>query len=407
MAKLSVEDLNPKGQRVLVRVDFNVPLDAEGKVTDDTRIKAALPTLKYLLERGARVIVCSHLGRPKGKREPSMSLRPVVRVFSELLRRPVAFAEDCIGEGVQKMVAAMKDGDCLVLENLRFYAQEEANDGEFAKKLASLADVYVNDAFGTAHRAHASTEGVTRYVKQAAAGFLMQKELKFLGDELANPPHPFVAILGGAKVSDKILVIQSLLEKADALMIGGAMAYTFLKGQGVDVGSSLVEADRVEITRQLMKDAAAKGKKILLPVDHVIAKRVETDKLDKKGRKMVEFQDVKNTAGTAVEAGFCGVDIGPGTVKAFSDAIGGSKTVLWNGPMGIFENKQFAKGTFEVARAVAQSGARSIIGGGDSVKAIHASGLADKITFLSTGGGASLEFLEGKTLPGVAALTNK
>jgi phosphoglycerate kinase len=407
MAKLSVQDLKVGGQRVLVRVDFNVPFDAEGKITDDSRIKAAIPTIQHLLNGGARVILCSHLGRPKGKPDPSMSLKPVARHLGDLMRRPVAFAEDCVGEQAEKAVAAMKDGDCLLLENVRFHAEEEKNNPDFAKKLASLADLYVNDAFGSAHRAHASTEGVAKFVKQSAAGFLMEKELKFLGDELANPQRPFVAILGGAKVSDKILVIQSLLDKADALLIGGAMAYTFLKAQGIAVGASLVEPDRLDITRELLKTAAAKKKQILLPKDHVTARRVETDKLDKKGRKIVEYQDVKTTSDTAIGDGLCGVDIGPQTIQAYSEAVAKCKTVLWNGPMGIFENKNFAKGTFEIAKAVAQSGARSIIGGGDSVKAIHSSGQADKVTFLSTGGGASLEFLEGKTLPGVAALTDK
>ena len=407
MPKLALQDLDVRGRRVLVRVDFNVPLNAEGGITDDSRIRAALPTLDYLLERGARVILCSHLGRPKGKPDPALSLRPVAQWLSDLILRPVSFVDDCLGEKVEKTVSILQNGDCLLLENLRFYLQEEANDPEFARRLAAYADFFVNDAFGAAHRAHASTEGVTRFVQQSAAGFLMQKELKFLGEELANPQRPFVAILGGAKVSDKIKVIESLLAKADTLLIGGAMSYTFLKSQGVAVGASLVEEDRLDITRRTFESAAARGKKICLPRDHVVARRVETDRLDKKGRKIVEFQDAQNTSSDSIEDGFCGVDIGPQTVRAYQELIRPSKTVFWNGPMGIFENKNFAGGTFEIARAVAESGARSIIGGGDSVKAIHASGLDGRITFLSTGGGASLEFLEGKTLPGVAALTDK
>lgn len=407
MAKLSIRDLEIRGQRVLVRVDFNVPLDSDGKITDDSRIRAALPSLDYLLEKGAKVILISHLGRPKGTKEPSMSLRPTVQALSDLLLRPIAFVDDCIGEKVEKTISIMQNGDCLLLENLRFYNEEEVNDVEFAKKLASYADLYVNDAFGTAHRAHASTEGVTKFVKQSAAGFLMQKELKYLGEELTNPDRPFVSIIGGAKVSDKIMVIESLLEKADSLLIGGAMAYTFLKSQGVAVGNSLVENDKLEKSQKTLQSAAANGKKLLLPVDHIIARRVETDQLDKKNRKIVEFRDAKPTESSTIPDGWCGVDIGPKTLVAYQAALASAKTVLWNGPMGIFENKDFAKGTFEVARAIAVSGAKSIVGGGDSVKAIHSSGLADKITFLSTGGGASLEFLEGKTLPGVAALTDK
>ncbi len=407
MPKLSIRDLDVHGQRVLVRVDFNVPLGAEGQIADDLRIRAALPTLDYLLEHGARVILCSHLGRPKGKRDTSLSLRPVVQRLSNLLLRPVAFVDDCVGEKVEKTVAILQNGDCLLLENLRFYPQEEANDPEFAKKLASYADLYVNDAFGSAHRAHASTEGVTHHVPQSAVGFLMQKELKYLGDELANPQRPFAAIVGGAKASDKIGAIESLLEKSDSLLIGGAMAYTFLKSQGIGIGASLVEDDQLEVSRRILDLTAQKGKRLLLPVDHVVARRVETEQLDKKRRKIVEFRDMKNTKGAAIEDGWCGVDIGPKTVELYQQTLLGSKTVFWNGPMGIFENKNFAKGTYEIARAVAESGARSIVGGGDSVSAIHASGLTDKITFLSTGGGASLEFLEGKTLPGVAALTDR
>lgn len=407
MPKLSVRDLDVHGQRVLVRVDFNVPLDGEGQVSDDARIRAALPTLDYLLERGARVILCSHLGRPDGRREPAMSLRPVVQTLSDLLLRPVAFLDDCLGEKVEKTVAIMQNGDCLLLENLRFYPEEEENDPGFAKQLAAYADLYVNDAFGTAHRAHASTEGVTRHLRQCAAGFLMERELKYLGDELADPQRPFSAILGGAKVSDKLQTIESLLEKSDQLLIGGAMAYTFLRSQGIGTGASLVEPDRLDASRRVLEQSGQKGKLVLLPQDHVVARRVETDKLDKRGRKIIGFQDMKDTDGQVIEEGWCGVDIGPKTIRRYQEALRASRTVFWNGPMGIFENENFARGTFEIARAVAESKARSIVGGGDSVKAIHASGLTDKITFLSTGGGALLELLEGKILPGVAALTDK
>jgi len=395
------------GQRVLVRVDFNVPLDAKGRITDDSRIRAALPTLDYLLERGARVILCSHLGRPKGKRDPLMSLRTVAQCLSNLLFRPVAFVDDCLGEKVEKTLSIMQNGDCLLLENLRFYPQEETNDPDFAKKLASYADIFINDAFGSAHRAHASTEGVTHYLQQSAAGFLMQKELKYLGEELSKPERPFVAILGGAKVSDKIHVIESLLSQADTLLIGGAMAYTFLKSQGIETGSSLVEDDRLEMSKQILEKARQIRKGILLPSDHIVARRVETDKLDKKGRKIIGYQDAKITNRVDIETDWCGVDIGPNTVKNYQTSLATAKTIFWNGPMGIFENKDFAKGTYEIARAVAASRAKSIVGGGDSVKAIHAAGVANQITFLSTGGGASLEFLEGKTLPGVTALTDK
>lgn len=407
MPKLNVQDLNVAGRRVLVRVDFNVPLDGEGRITDESRIRASLPTIDWLLERGARVVLCSHLGRPKGRADPAMSLRPVAKRLSELLARPVAFLDECVGEKVEKTVEIMKDGDCLLLENVRFHEAEEKNDPAFAKRLAGRAEFFVNDAFGSAHRAHASTEGVTRFVQKSAAGFLLQKELRYLGDELAQPARPFVAILGGAKVSDKIAVIESLLHKADSLLIGGAMAYTFLRAQKIPTGDSLVEEDRLETSRRVLDLAASMNKRVFLPVDHVVARRVVTDKLDKKGKKIVEFQDAQAAECAAIGEGLCGVDIGPNTVRAYAAVIANAKTVFWNGPMGIFENQAFAKGTFDVAHAVAASGARSIVGGGDSVKAVNKSGLADKITFLSTGGGASLEFLEGKILPGVAALNDQ
>jgi phosphoglycerate kinase len=418
MAKLTVRDLDVRGKRVFVRVDFNVPMeekDGQMVITDITRIKETLPTLELLIERGARIVLASHLGRPKGKREPSMSLRPVAEKLADLVHRPVAFVDDCIGDKAEKTAAALKAGDLLVLENVRFYAEEEANDAAFAEKLARLADLYVNDAFGSAHRAHASTEGVARIVRsrggQCAAGLLMERELKFLGDELENPTRPFVVILGGAKVSDKINVIDRLLDKANTILIGGAMAYTFRLAQGSRIGKSLVEPDKVDVARAALSKAKQKGAKFLLPVDDVVATPVKTDKLDKKGKAIVEMQNPRLNTTQDVPDDAGGVDIGPATVKLYSDVIATAKTILWNGPMGIFEDKRFAEGTFAIARAVAdathKSGAKSIIGGGDSVKALNKAGLGERVTFMSTGGGASLEFLEGKELPGVAALSDQ
>jgi phosphoglycerate kinase len=395
MPKLSVRDLNVRGRRVLVRVDFNVPLDENGKITDDTRIRAALPTIEYLWQNGARVILCSHLGRPKGKPDPKQSLRPVAQALAELTHRPVAFMDDCVGEKVAKTVGIMKEGDILLLENVRFHPEEEKNDPEFARQLAHIAEDYVNDAFGSAHRAHASTEGVTRFVKRSAAGFLMERELKYLQDELSNPARPFLVILGGAKVSDKIGVIEHLLPRADGLLVGGAMAYTFLKSQGVTVGSSLVEDDRLEVAKAVLVKQETRSVKFLLPTDHVVAKEPKAG------------AEKKTTDGPAIEPGWCGVDIGPKTAAAFRAEIAQAKTIFWNGPMGIFEIPEFAQGTFEVAKAVAASGAKSILGGGDSVKAAKKARVAERITFISTGGGASLELLEGKVLPGVAALSDK
>jgi len=395
MPKLSLLDLNVRGKRVLVRVDFNVPLDENGKITDDNRIRAALPTIDHLWQQGAKVILCSHLGRPKGKPDPKQSLRPVTQVLAELTHRPVAFVDNCIGDKVTNTVGIMKEGDVLLLENLRFYAEEEKNDPEFAKKLASIADLYVNDAFGSAHRAHASTEGVTKFVKQSAAGFLMEKELKYLHEELANPTRPFLVILGGAKVSDKIGVIENLLKKADGFLIGGAMAYTFLKSQGVEVGNSLVENDKLDVAKTALATAKSKNVNFLIPTDHVVVRKPEAG------------AEKKASDSAAIEIGWCGVDIGPKTIAAYKAEIAKAKTIFWNGPMGIFEIPEYATGTFEVARAVAASGAKSIIGGGDSVKAVKKAKVANKITFISTGGGASLELLEGIDLPGVAALTDK
>jgi phosphoglycerate kinase len=417
MAKLTVRNLDARGKRVFVRVDFNVPMeekDGQMVITDMTRIKETLPTLELLINKGARIVLASHLGRPKGKREPSMSLRPVAAKLADLVHRPMAFVDDCIGEKAEKTAEALKTGDILLLENVRFYKEEEANDAAFAEKLAKLADVYVNDAFGSAHRAHASTEGVARVVKArggaCAAGLLMERELKFLGEELENPARPFVVILGGAKVSDKINVIERLLDKATSILIGGAMAYTFRLAQGYKVGKSLVEADKVDVAKRALEKAKQKGVKFLLPVDDVVATPVDTGKLNKKGKPVIEMQNprVNTTPNVPDDAG--GVDIGPATVQAYSDVIATARTILWNGPMGIFEDKRFAEGTFAVARAVAEAtrkrGAKSIIGGGDSVKALNNAGLGGQVTFLSTGGGASLEFLEGKELPGVAALTD-
>ncbi|MBI2929648.1 MAG: phosphoglycerate kinase [Verrucomicrobia bacterium] len=417
MAKLTVNDVGVRGKRVLMRVDYNVPLeekDGQMVITDLTRIKETLPTLELLIGRGARIILCSHLGRPKGKREPSMSLRPVAAKLADLLCRPVAFVDDCIGEKAEQTAGALQAGDILLLENLRFYAEEEANDPAFCEKLARLGDVYVNDAFGAAHRAHASTTGVAKVIAarggQCAAGLLMQRELKFLGEELDQPAHPFVVILGGAKVSDKINVIDRLLDKADSILIGGAMAYTFRLAQGFKVGKSLVEADKTDVARAALTKAHARNIPFLLPNDDVVAVPVKTDKLDKKGKPVIEFQNLRANSDLNVPEEAAGLDIGPGTVRAYSEVILKAKTILWNGPMGLFEDKRFAEGTNAIARAVAeatQQGAKSIIGGGDSVKALNKAGLGDKVTFMSTGGGASLEFLEGLELPGVAALADK
>ncbi|HTS15970.1 MAG TPA: phosphoglycerate kinase [Verrucomicrobiae bacterium] len=399
MSKLSIADLKDfRNQRVLVRVDYNVPLDENGAITDDKRIKATVPTLDYLVKGGAKTILCSHLGRPKGKRDPKQSLRPVAQRLAEILGRPVAFVDDCIGEKIDKTISIMQPGDVLLLENLRFYAEEEKNDAGFAEKLARNADVYVNDAFGTAHRAHASTEGAARIIRKrggkCAAGFLMEKELKYLGGALSSPARPFICILGGAKVSDKIAVIENLLTQADAILIGGAMAYTFLKTQGFGVGKSLVENDKLDLAKSLLEKA--KGKKFLLPGDHLQATKPEAG------------ATTRITDGPSIEDGWCGVDIGPQTIERYNKEIASARTIVWNGPMGIFEIPEFSKGTFEVAKAVAgNKSATSIIGGGDSAKAVKKAGVDKQVTFVSTGGGASLEFLEGQELPGVAALSDR
>jgi phosphoglycerate kinase len=417
MAKLTVRDLDVQGKRVFVRVDYNVPLeekDGAMVITDDTRIRETLATLRLLIQQGGRLVLASHLGRPKGKREPSLSLRPVAARLAELLGKAVAFVDDCIGEKVEKTAAVLQPGDVLLLENLRFYKEEEANDPAFAEQLARGVDVYVNDAFGAAHRAHASTEGVPRVVRArggpCAAGLLMERELKFLGEELENPARPFVVILGGAKVSDKIKVIDRLLEKADTILVGGAMAYTFRLAQGYKTGKSLVEPEQVAVARAALEKARERRVRFLLPVDDVVAVPVQTDKLDKKGKPVIEWQNARVNADLNCPDDAAGLDIGPATVKAYSEIIAQAKTILWNGPMGLFENKQFAAGTNAIAQAVAAAtarGAKSIIGGGDSVKAINRAGLAERVTFMSTGGGASLEFLEGRELPGVAALSDK
>ncbi len=401
MSKLSIRDLALSNHRVLMRVDFNVPLE-DGRVIDDTRIRETLPTVEYALRRGARLVLVSHLGRPKGKPNPKMSLKPVAERLRMLLDKELApdenvgFCPDCVGPEAEEMAGQLEKGQTLLLENLRFHPEEEANDEKFSKQLASLADYYVNDAFGTAHRAHASTVGITKFVKKSAAGLLMEKELQYLGKVLKKPERPFIAILGGAKVSDKIGVIRNLLGKVDALMIGGGMAYTFLKAQGEPVGKSLVEEDKLDLARQLLQEAKKHKMKFLLPVDHVVADKIDIGAI------------VQTVASGHIPANLMALDIGPMTAEIFTEAIAHARTIVWNGPMGVFEVAPFAKGTFKIARAVAGNvGATSIVGGGDSVSAVHAAGVADKITHISTGGGASLEFLEGKKLPGVEALTGK
>ena len=393
MSKKTIRDIDLKGKRVIVRVDFNVPQDKEGKITDDNRIVGALPTIKYLVEQNAKVVLMSHLGRPKGEFNIKYSLAPAALRLSELLGRPVKMAKDVIGEDADRIVASLKEGEVCLLENLRFHNEEEKNDADFAKKLSGYGDIYVNDAFGTAHRAHASTEGVAHYLP-AVSGFLIEKELKFLGGAVEHPDRPFVAILGGAKVSDKIGVINNLLEKVDVLIVGGGMAYTFIKAQGGEIGKSLLEADRLEYALEMIEKAKAKGVKLLLPEDSVAADAYSND-------AKIEVVDSYK-----IPEGYLGLDIGPKAQKAFAEAIRGAKTVVWNGPMGVSEMSNFAAGTVAVAKAMAESEAVTIIGGGDSAAAVVQLGFGDKMSHISTGGGASLEFLEGLELPGVAALND-
>ncbi|HEX9776671.1 MAG TPA: phosphoglycerate kinase [Geopsychrobacteraceae bacterium] len=391
--KLTIEDIDVAGKRVFCRIDFNVPLE-QGRITDDTRIRAALPTIRYLRQHGARVILASHLGRPKGVADPAFSLAPVAAYLGDLLGAPITMAPDCIGAETRALAERLANGEILLLENVRFHKGETDNDADFAAQLAQLADLYVNDAFGTAHRAHASTEGVARLLSPAVAGYLMQKELKYLGSALADPRRPFVAILGGAKVSDKITVIENLLPKVDSILVGGGMAYTFLRAQGIAVGSSLVEEERIELAGALLQKAAAQGVDFLLPCDHLAAAEFSAD-------SPAQLCDNDN-----FPPALMGLDIGPRSIAAYRAKIATAKTVIWNGPMGVFEFEAFAAGTFAVAEALATADCLSIIGGGDSVAAVNKANLQDRMTHISTGGGASLEFLEGKPLPGVVALSD-
>ena len=392
--KKTIEDIDVNGKRVLVRCDFNVPQDEEGNITDDRRIVAALPTIKYLIEHNAKVILCSHLGRPKGEFNMKYSLKPIAKRLSELLGKEVKMADDVIGDSAKGLAASLGEGDVMLLENVRFHKEEEANEMAFSKALAELADVYVNDAFGTAHRAHASTEGVAKYLP-AVCGYLIQKEINVMGKALNNPVRPFVAILGGKKVSDKINVITNLIDKVDELLIGGGMAYTFFKAKGYEIGKSICEDDKVELAKELMEKAEHKGVKLLLPVDNVVATEFSND------------AESKVVASNEIPEDWEGVDIGPETVKLYGDALKNAKTVIWNGPMGVFEFDKFAVGTNEIAKILGGLDAITIIGGGDSAAAIEKGGFADKMTHISTGGGASLEFLEGKELPGIACLLDK
>ncbi len=394
MDKKTIEKVDIKGKRVFIRADFNVPIDENGNITDDTRIRSTLPTINYALDAGAKVILASHLGRPKGKPDAKFSLAPVAIRLNRLLNKDVKFAKDCIGPDVEQSVQGMRPGDVLLLENLRFHAEEEKNDEGFARALAALTDVYVNDAFGTAHRAHASTYGIAKHVKVAVAGFLMKKEIEYLQKTVANPARPFVAILGGAKVSGKIGVIENLKSKADKIIVGGAMAFTFSKARGQEVGNSLVEPEMFEVAQRTRKSLRESNVKFYLPVDFVVAENMN----DGAATKIVTSQEIP--------PGWIGLDIGPATTRLFTEAIQDAKTIIWNGPMGMFEKDAYSRGTFAIARAVADAYATTIVGGGDTDVAVHRAGVSDSITFISTGGGASLELLEGKVLPGLAALTD-
>jgi len=394
MDKKTIEKVALKGKRVFIRADFNVPLDENGNITDDGRIRSTLPTINYALDAGAKVILASHLGRPKGKPSPKYSLAPVALRLNRLLSKEVKFAKDCIGPDVEHLVQGMRPGDVLLLENLRFHAEEEKNDEGFSKALAAFTDIYVNDAFGTAHRAHASTYGITKFVKESVAGFLMKKEITYLQKTVADPVRPFVAILGGAKVSGKIGVIENLQNKVDKIIVGGAMAFTFLKALGYEVGNSLVEPDMIDMAERLRKSAREKGVKFYLPVDFVAAENAN----DGAETKIVTSQEIPK--------GWTGLDIGPATTRLFAEAIQDAKTIIWNGPMGLFEKDAYSRGTYAIARSVADAYATTIVGGGDTDVAVHKAGVSDSITFISTGGGASLELLEGKELPGLAALTD-
>lgn len=395
LSKMTVKDIDCRGKRVFCRVDFNVPLDPEGRISDDTRIVAALPTIRHILGQGGRLILASHLGRPKGQPKPEFSLTPVANYLSKLLSQPVVMAPDCIGSQVETLAQALQDGQVMLLENVRFHPGETTNDPHFASQLANLAELYVNDAFGTAHRAHASTAGVAQLLSPAVAGFLIEKEIRYLGQAVAKPVRPLVAIIGGAKVSDKLPAIENLLDKVDTLLIGGGMAYTFLRAQGFSLGTSLVEEDRIDLAGDLLKRAAELGVSLVLPQDHIAATEFSAES---------DYQICNNNN---FPDNRMGLDIGPQTIEKYCEIVSAAGTVLWNGPMGVFEFAAFAKGTFAIAQALADSAAVSIIGGGDSVAAANKSGLAERMTHISTGGGASLEFLEGKELPGITALNDK